>query len=141
MLSEVENIGSLKIEITSEQDILRARTLARRLLIDNIKCSPLDRLHILTVISELSRNIFRYAKKGKVTGKVINQNNKEGFEMEFSDDGPGIENVEEALQSQLIDNSSKGNGIGLAGSKKLMDEFEIHSQSGVGTKIRCVKWI
>jgi serine/threonine-protein kinase RsbT len=93
---------------------------------------------ISTAASELSTNIIRYAGKGTVTLRTIHKENREGIEIVAEDEGPGIENIEEAMKEHF----SKGNGLGLGLSsvKRIMDEFDIQSKPGHGTRIVTMKW-
>ena len=93
---------------------------------------------ISTAASELSTNIIRYAGRGRVTFRIIQEDNRRGIEIIARDDGPGIENIEEAMKEQF----SKGNGLGLGLSsvKRIMDEFDIQSEPGQGTRIVVRKW-
>ena len=90
---------------------------------------------IAVVISELGRNIELYAGEGLVT--VIKCDDR--IEIVAEDQGPGIPDVERVLAGGYT--TSQGMGLGVSGSKRLMDEFEIHSIVGQGTTIRAVKWL
>ena len=93
---------------------------------------------ISTAASELSTNIIRYAKKGRITVKSVHDSDREGIEIVAEDEGPGIENIEEAMKEHF----SKGNGLGLGLSsvKRIMDDFDIQSKPGHGTRIVARKW-
>jgi serine/threonine-protein kinase RsbT len=93
---------------------------------------------IATAVSEMSTNIIRYAGKGRVTLRTVQEEKREGIEIIAQDEGPGIENIEEAMK----ENFSKGNGLGLGLSsmRRIMDEFDIQSKPGHGTRIVARKW-
>ena len=94
---------------------------------------------ISTAVSELARNIIKYAKEGEVTLKIICQNLKKGIEILAIDKAPGIQDIDKALD----ENYSTGGtiGIGLPGTKRIMDDFHIESEPGKGTTIMARKWI
>jgi len=93
---------------------------------------------ISTAASELSTNIIRYAGKGRITLRIVHEENREGVEIVAQDEGPGIKNIEEAMKEHF----SKGNGLGLGLSsvRRIMDDFDIHSKPGHGTRIVARKW-
>ncbi len=97
-----------------------------------------DQFMIATAVSELATNIVRYAGGGSVTISIVSDGDRIGIEAVANDSGPGIEDVEKAMQ----DNYSSGNslGLGLPGVKRLMDEFSIESVPGQGTKCIARKW-
>ena len=94
---------------------------------------------IATAVSELARNIFVYAKRGTIKLKLVENNSKRGMEVVAEDSGPGIQDIEKAMQ----DNFSTGGtmGVGLPGTKRLMDDFQIDTHRTQGTKITIRKWI
>jgi serine/threonine-protein kinase RsbT len=94
---------------------------------------------ISTAVSELARNIFAYAKEGTINLKVLNKNSVKGIEVIAEDQGPGIENIENAMKDHFSTGGTMG--VGLPGTKRLMDEFEIETQRPGGTKITIRKWI
>lgn len=98
-----------------------------------------DQVMISTAVSELARNIIKYAKEGEVTLKIICQNLKKGIEILAIDKAPGIQDIDKALD----ENYSTGGtiGIGLPGTKRIMDDFHIESEPGKGTTIMARKWI
>lgn len=93
---------------------------------------------ICLAVSELVTNIYRYGKRGTIHIRVIEKNKKRGIEIIARDEGPGIEDVEQAMQDGF--SSIKSLGIGLPGIKRLMDEFEIDTAPGKGVKILVRKW-
>ena len=126
------------IRIIMEHDIFRAMLEAENLA-TSIGFHPSMVIRIKTSVSELGRNILKYAVKGKIIITPISKNNKKGIQVEVSDKGPGIEDVEKALS----DSYSTGGtlGLGLPGVKRMMDEFEIDSTPGEGTRITIRKWM
>ncbi|NTU84080.1 MAG: anti-sigma regulatory factor [Chloroflexales bacterium] len=123
--------------IRSDLDIVIARTMAR----DSAKAlgfGAIDQARIATAVSELARNIFLYAGTGNVTVKEVERNNRKGIEIICEDQGPGIANIDLVMQDGY--STSRGMGMGLPGAKRLMDEFSIRSQEGIGTTVICRKW-
>jgi serine/threonine-protein kinase RsbT len=123
--------------IRSDLDIVIARTMAR----DSAKAlgfGAIDQARIATAVSELARNIFLYAGTGNVTVREIEKSGRKGIEIVCEDQGPGIANIDLVMQDGY--STSRGMGMGLPGAKRLMDEFTIRSQEGVGTTITCRKW-
>ncbi|MGA9771260.1 MAG: ATP-binding protein [Blastocatellia bacterium] len=130
-----EKIGS--IFIRSETDLSRVRDrvrlAAREMGFDNV-----TQIKLTTVASELTRNIYEYAKTGSITVSVIERDSRKGIEILCEDGGPGIENLEKILAGEFI--SRTGLGKGISGSRRLMDEFTVESRAGQGTRIEAVKW-
>ncbi|AEN90372.1 Positive regulator of sigma-B activity (Switch protein/serine kinase, anti-sigma factor) [Priestia megaterium WSH-002] len=100
--------------------------------------SALDQARIITAISELSRNIYKYATTGKIIMEIIENQLEIGLKIIAIDKGPGIKNIQQALESGYT--TSGGLGVGLSGVKKLMDEFTISSQEDHGVNIEVIKW-
>lgn len=123
--------------IRSDLDIVIARTMAR----DTAKAlgfGAIDQARIATAVSELARNIFLYAGTGSVTVRELEKGGRKGIEIVCEDQGPGIADMELSMQDGYT--TSRGMGMGLPGAKRLMDEFDVQTQLGVGTTIICRKW-
>ncbi len=125
------------VPIRNDIDIVTARSTARELA-HTLGFGTIDQARIATAVSELARNIFVHARTGQLTVTNVSRNGRTGIEMEFKDQGPGIQDIEQALQDGF--STSKSMGMGLPGAKRLMDEFEIQSIVGAGTTIICRKW-
>lgn len=123
--------------IRSDLDIVIARTLARDTA-KQLGFGAIDQARIATAVSELARNIFLYAGTGTVTVRDIERPGRRGIEIVCEDQGPGIHDINVVMQDGY--STSRGMGMGLPGAKRLMDEFDIKSQEGVGTTITCRKW-
>ncbi len=134
-------IANVEVSIKSEIDIINVRLKIRKMVIENLNFSPLYRMHTLTAVSELTRNIYKYAGIGKVIASIIKTNTgKKGIKIQFIDNGPGIPNIEKAMQPKPVTQYHTGMGLGLRGSKNLADEFDIKSKIGDGTTIIWIKW-
>jgi serine/threonine-protein kinase RsbT len=131
----------LEVTIESEEHILKARTKVRMFISKHLKFSLLERMHALTAVSELTRNIYKYAGSGKMKASILDSSNgKRGVKIIFEDEGPGIEDIEEAMKPKPIFKYQTGMGLGLSGSRKLADEFDVKSEVGKGTVITWIRW-
>jgi serine/threonine-protein kinase RsbT len=94
---------------------------------------------ISTIASELGRNIVKYADQGRINCKVVGEDKQKGFEIVATDEGPGIKDVDRAMNDRY---SSGGTlGLGLPGTKRMADEFDIQSTVGKGTTVTALVWI
>jgi len=125
------------VAIDSEQDIVSARQQGRALALE-LGFSAVDSTLIATAISELARNIVSYAGTGEITLKTIQNSTRKGILIVAADDGPGIYDLRQALRDGFSTSGSLG--LGLPGVKRLMDEFQIASQPGKGTRVEVKKW-
>ncbi|HLQ76619.1 MAG TPA: anti-sigma regulatory factor [Terriglobia bacterium] len=127
------------VPINSDLDIVTARQNGRTMAAE-LGFQGTDLTLIATAISELARNIVRYARHGEIHLQVLGNNNgKRGLLVEARDEGPGIPNIAQAMQDGY--STSGGLGLGLPGTRRLMDEFEITSDAENGTTIRTCKWV
>lgn len=128
----------MRIEITSDDDIVTSRTMAKDLA-QKLGFGIVDQTKIATAISELTRNVVKYADEGMLNIETISQAGRVGIELICEDRGPGIEDIEQAMQEGY--STGKGLGMGLCGAKKLMDEFEVTSEKGKGLRVTVRKWL
>lgn len=126
-----------EVAIETEGDIVLARRRVRELAIATGFGST-DVTRVVTAASELARNIFQYAGKGAMRWRTIENNGRAGLELQFADQGPGINDVNVAFQDGY--STGQGLGMGLPGTRRLMDEMDIQSQPGQGTTITIKKW-
>lgn len=124
--------------INSDKDLIEIRDFGRSLAC-RIGFEGKDQTLIATALSEICRNVIEYAGSGQVHIKHGRDKNPEGIVIEITDDGPGIENIKLALQEGY--STGKGLGVGLPGARRIMDEFEIHSEVGNGTTVVMSKWL
>ena len=126
------------IPIESDADVVTARQRARQLA-GELELTSTDQTLLATAISEVARNITTYAVRGEVLLSVVRDaNGREGIQVIARDDGPGIENLELALQDGYT--SGGGLGLGLPGARRLVDDFHIETAPGQGTKVTLVMW-
>jgi len=132
------NNSAVEIPIKVEGDIV----LVRQKIREAAKAASFggtDVTRIVTAASELARNIYKYAGTGTVTCFKVTDAGRTGLKIVFKDQGPGINDVDLAMQSGYT--SSNGLGMGLPGSKRLMDEFQIDSTPGESTVVTVTKWL
>jgi len=125
------------VAIRVDADIVEARRRLRTLT-QSLSYSSAELAMVATAISELARNILTYAQTGEIVLSVIDDHRRVGVRVVARDEGPGIVDVDLALKDGY--SSSQGLGLGLPGSRRLVDEFEIESEVGVGTTVRLTKW-
>ncbi len=125
------------LPIRSDLDIVAARQAGREMSRE-LGFGIVDQTRIVTTISELARNAFTYAGEGTLTLNAIEAGQRLGIEIVCEDHGPGIPDVERAIEGGY--STSGGLGRGLAGSKALMDEFALESEVGNGTRVVARKW-
>jgi serine/threonine-protein kinase RsbT len=130
--------GSRQIPIESDVDIVEARMAARALAAE-AGFNGADLVMIATAVSEVARNIIEYARPGEVEIKMINNGHRRGVEVVARDHGPGIADVSRALEDGY--STARGLGLGLPGSRRLMDEFHVDSTVGRGTIVTMKKWV
>jgi serine/threonine-protein kinase RsbT len=131
------NSEGFRVAIKSDQDIVAARQKGRALAAE-IGFSAVDATLIATAISELARNIVAYARMGEVELRPVHDSSRSGILVIASDDGPGIPDLRQAMRDGFSTSGSLG--LGLPGVRRLMDEFEIASQPGRGTRVVVKKW-
>jgi len=126
------------IPIVCDADIVEAR-MAARTLAANVGFGGADLVMIATAVSEVARNIIEYARVGEVILSVVGNQSRRGLEVVARDQGPGITDIDEAMREGF--STSRGLGLGLPGSRRLMHEFRIESQVGRGTTVTMRKWL
>ena len=127
-----------RIAIESDNDVVTARQRARELAA-MVDLTSMDQTLLATAISEVARNITTYAQRGEVLLSIVRDNGgREGIRVVARDDGPGIENLDLAMQDGYT--SGGGLGLGLPGARRLVDEFDIETAPSAGTTVTLVKW-
>lgn len=126
------------VEIKNEADIIKARVRAKATA-EALGFNYMDQTRIATAVSELTRNVYQYAGEGIMTLKPMDRQGRKGIEIIVEDHGPGVEKLELALKGGH--STGGGLGMGLSGSKRLMDEFDIKTKSGEGTVVTIRKWL
>src|SRR5579885_1816011 len=129
--------AELVVQIRADADVLIARQKARELA-KPLNFSASDLTLIATAISEVARNIVTYAKHGQIVLGIVTRGRRRGIRVVAQDEGPGIPDIARAMEDGYSTSSSLG--LGLPGSKRLMDEFDVVSTVGKGTTVTLTKW-
>ncbi len=128
----------VRIQILVDADVARAIVVARQLSREAGLSTPRSTM-IATAVSELARNILKYARRGSVTVRAIDRDGRRRVEILATDRGPGIADIETAMKEHF---SSGGTlGLGLSGVERMMDEFDIESAPGEGTRVCAALWL
>lgn len=123
--------------IRTDADVVAARQAVRARAVE-LRFSLVDQTKIVTAASELARNTLVYGGGGQMTLETVDKPPRTGLRMVFEDRGPGIPDVEQALRDGFT--TGGGLGLGLGGSRRLLDEMQIESAAGEGTRITATKW-
>jgi signal transduction histidine kinase/CheY-like chemotaxis protein len=126
------SLALVTLEVEFERDVVLARQYARRIA-ELLGFDPQDQTRVATAVSEIARNAFRYAGRGKVEFRVEGRSPPQVFWVRVSDAGPGIANLEAVLGGSY--RSETGMGLGILGARRLMDRFQIDSPPGRGTRV------
>jgi serine/threonine-protein kinase RsbT len=127
----------IRIAISTDTDIITARQ-AGRTLAARVGCSSTDLTEVATAISEIARNIVTYAGQGEIVMRQVEQTHRRGIEIVANDEGPGITDIDRALEDGFT--TGPGLGLGLPGARRLMDDFRVTSTPGRGTQVTMHKW-
>jgi serine/threonine-protein kinase RsbT len=130
--------GEAPVYVKDDAGIVAARQRGRALAAA-MGFSATDSTLIATAISEIARNMVVYGKGGEIAFAKETLGKKQGLVVRATDRGPGIADVDQAMQDGF--STGKGLGLGLPGARRLMDEFKIESTVGVGTTIVMKKWV
>ncbi|NYH44405.1 serine/threonine-protein kinase RsbT [Micromonospora jinlongensis] len=123
--------------IQSDEDVVRVRQLVRAVAVA-VKLSLVDQTKVVTAASELARNTLVYGGGGSVEVTTVDNGRRKGVRIVFADSGPGIADLNLAMTDGYT--SGGGLGLGLSGSRRLVDEFEIETSPETGTRITVTKW-
>ena len=133
----MEVLRSETLAVRSSEDVVFVRTSVRKLAAE-LRFGIVDQTKIVTAASEIARNTIDYGRGGDVRMEVLDKAPKKGLRLIFSDQGPGIRDIEQAMRDGFT--SGSGMGLGLGGTRRLMDEFEIASKPNEGTTVTITKW-
>ena len=121
----------------SEQDVVLARQAVRRVALE-LGFGLVDQTKIVTAASELARNTVIYGGGGEMLCECLLDGAKKGLRLTFSDNGPGIPDIALAMKDGWT--SGSGLGLGLSGAKRLVNDFDIQSAAGQGTRVTVTRW-
>ena len=125
------------VQITREQDVVLLRNRVKEVAI-KIKMGLVNQTRLITAASELLRNMLRYANGGQCLIEIVSKGRDNGIRLTFADKGPGIADVSLAMRDGY--STGKSLGLGLPGTKRLVNEFDIKSKVGEGTTVIILKW-
>ncbi|MET0966841.1 MAG: sigma-70 family RNA polymerase sigma factor [Nakamurella sp.] len=126
-----------RIMVTVDADVVKARQEGRTIAA-RAGFTATELTVIATAISEVARNIVKFARRGEIVVRLVNEAERQGVSIVARDSGPGIEDVSKALRDGY--STYQGLGLGLPGARRLMDEFDIVSEVGTGTTVSMTKW-
>ncbi|MEV1011948.1 anti-sigma regulatory factor [Streptomyces sp. NPDC049881] len=126
-----------EVAIASSGDVVKARQVIRTLA-QRSRLSLVDQTKLVTAASELARNTLIYGGGGQMHARLLREDGRSGVWASFSDQGPGIPDIELALTDGW--SSGRGMGLGLSGARRLVDSFDLRSGAGEGTSVTVVKW-
>jgi len=129
--------NSEAVPLRDEQDVVRARQAVRARM-QQLNFSLVDQTKMITAASELARNAVTHGKGGEMAIEVVNNGSRTGIRLTFQDNGPGIEDLSLAMKDGWT--SGGGLGMGLPGTKRLVNDFDIESAVGKGTRIIIARW-
>ncbi len=125
------------IQLRSDSDVVRTRQAVRAMCSD-AGFSLVDQTKMVTAASELARNTIVHGRGGTASLELIEESSRRGVRLVFEDQGPGIPDIARALQDGYT--SGNGMGLGLGGSRRLVNDFDIASTPGQGTRVTAVRW-
>ena len=123
--------------IRASDDVVKVRRIVRDWAV-SLGFSLVDQTKIVTAASELARNVIDYGGGGDFRIEALNNDSRRGLRLTFSDEGPGIVDMEQAMKDGFT--TGGGLGLGLGGAKRLVNEFLIDSKPGRGTTVIVVRW-
>jgi serine/threonine-protein kinase RsbT len=123
--------------LRSSDDIVKVRRIVREWAV-SLGFSLVDQTKVVTAASELARNVIDYGGGGDFRIEALNNDSRRGLRLTFSDEGPGIVDLEQAMEDGFT--TGGGLGLGLGGAKRLVNEFLIDSKPGRGTTVVIVRW-
>lgn len=125
------------VSLKNSNDVVMARQRVRQWATE-MRFSLVDQTKLVTAASELARNTLDHGGGGQMSIETISAGSKQGLRLVFEDQGPGIADIQLALKDGYT--SGSGMGLGLGGSKRLVNEFDIQSEVGKGTQVTVVRW-
>jgi RNA polymerase sigma factor (sigma-70 family) len=127
----------MRVSVSEDADVVAARQTGRRVA-THLGFSATDSTLIATAISEIARNIVKFAERGEIVIRQVSAGGGEGIRIVARDVGPGIPDLEHAMRDGY--STYQGLGLGLPGAKRLMDEFDVRTEVGKGTTVTMTKW-
>lgn len=125
------------LQLRSDSDVVRARQAVRAMCAE-AGFTLVDQTKMVTAASELARNTIIHGGGGTATLESLEDGSRKGVRMAFEDEGPGIPDIAQAMKDGFT--TGNGMGLGLGGSRRLVNDFEISSRQGTGTRVVAVRW-
>lgn len=125
------------LDIRSEQDVVSVRQAVKTWAVQ-LSFSLVDQTKIVTAASEIGRNTFKYGGGGRAKLEILSEGIRKGLRVTFEDHGPGIPDIDQAMQDGFT--TGNGMGLGLSGAKRLVNDFKIVSRIDEGTTITITRW-
>jgi serine/threonine-protein kinase RsbT len=132
-----QSADTMTLPVSTDADVVKVRQ-AVRTLAQRARLSLVDQTKFVTAASELARNTLIYGGGGRVEAKLLSNGRRTGVQAVFLDDGPGIPDLDQAMTDGWT--SGKGLGLGLSGSKRLVEHFTIDTAPGSGTRVEIASW-
>lgn len=133
----MEVLKSEALSVRTSEDVVTVRTSVRKMAAE-LRFGIVDQTKIVTAASEIARNTIDYGRGGDLRMEALENGLKKGLRLIFADQGPGIRDIEQAMKDGFT--SGNGMGLGLGGTRRLMDEFDIASKLNEGTTVTITKW-
>lgn len=130
-------LKSETLPIRTDQDVVKVRQVVRTWTVE-LKFTLVDQTKFVTAASELARNTVLHGGGGDVRLESLQERGRSGLRLTFTDQGPGIADIDLALKDGYT--TGNGMGLGLSGAKRLSNEFEIESKVGAGTRVMITRW-
>ncbi|HET9087212.1 MAG TPA: anti-sigma regulatory factor [Acidobacteriaceae bacterium] len=130
-------LKSETFSIATASDVVRVRQVVR-VWASELKFNIVDQTKLVTATSELARNTLQHGGGGVMKATVVENGLRKGIQLTFEDHGPGIQNIELAMRDGFT--TANGMGLGLSGSKRLVNQFDIKSEAGRGTTVTITRW-
>lgn len=130
-------LKSESLPVRTPEDVVLVRTSVRKMAAE-LKFGIVDQTKVVTAASEIARNTLDYGRGGDLRMETLDNGLKRGLRLIFADRGPGISDIDQALSDGFT--TGNGMGLGLGGTRRLMDEFEIVSRLNEGTIVTITKW-
>ena len=137
-MKKVSDNLKINVEVMDQEDVIVARQEIRQLM-RGLGFSLMDQTRVVTAVSELARNIIVHAGQGRVEAYQVIDQHRIGISCIFTDEGPGIHDIQKAMEPGF--STANSMGIGLGGAKNLCNEFDIESALGKGTKVTITEWL
>jgi len=135
--SEVAGLERVNVSLRTQEDVVLLRHRVREQAV-SLSFGLLDQTKIVTAASELGRNAVTYGGGGEAVIEAARNGSRLGLVLTVTDHGPGIANIEDAMRAGF--STGSGLGLGLSGTRRLVDEFDLRSTVGQGTVVRIVRW-